>query len=714
MENKNIAELYRDWDGETKPSNDLMELISNNPFELTNIVVSNYKAFSDKVSVKFESNFDPVLFVGVNASGKTTIAESIAKSLSKINSAIYNKNNDSGDMIDEKNINKKNGEYQYASIKLDIGYENKKLASITLAKSPVGVPKNVSSILIEAKKLGVMYSYMLAEKYLDLPLYLFYGVDRSLLKSKDKFEKTEIYFKVDRLKAIPQKLTNQLNFDDFLLWFKYLDDSNNQDIVNIYKAIEDELNNLKGKTSELYKYSAKSSADGINRTTDLLQEINRINSLCIELKDTELDDINNSKKSRHLEKIKEIIIKFIPDIKDIKVDRSQPYPFIAEKIDGSKFLLSELSQGEKSIISLVGDLARRMLILNPHKDNPLETPAIVIIDELELHLHPTWQKDIICKLKESFPKTKFILTTHTPTVVSSIINQNIYLISDNKITQFKDQGTYGAEYSRIYKDLYNIELRPDNEITKMLDRYLELIDKNKYDSEEAVSLRTKLDKNFKNKGRICAYCEQDFSCNAGDDDYITQVVEHFHPKRDINTKNWALDWNNLLGCCTGGTEANGSIFPRPDNLSCDKYKEIALPNIDNVEGELINPIDMPAFPCLFNINKFTGKLSSDKDNCESFNFSSNNKKDTKELVDSTINVLNLNCNRLLRKRKEHIRNYQVLIKEARDNGNESIFEELCKRFLEKKNGKYHAFFTTYRILLSEHAENYLKNNNFLG
>ena len=50
MENKNIAELYRDWDGETKPSNDLMELISNNPFELTNIVVSNYKAFSYPIS----------------------------------------------------------------------------------------------------------------------------------------------------------------------------------------------------------------------------------------------------------------------------------------------------------------------------------------------------------------------------------------------------------------------------------------------------------------------------------------------------------------------------------------------------------------------------------------------------------------------------------------------------------------------------------------
>ena len=219
---------------------------------------------------------------------------------------------------------------------------------------------------------------------------------------------------------------------------------------------------------------------------------------------------------------------------------------------------------------------------------------------------------------------------------------------------------------------------------------------------------------FKDQGGICAYCEQDFSCNVGDDDYITQMIEHFHPKRDINTKNWALDWNNLLGCCTGGTQANNFVYPRPDNLSCDKYKERSLPNINDVEGELINPIDMPAFPCLFNISISTGKLSSDKDNCALFNFSINKKKDTKELVDSTINVLNLNCDRLLRKRKKHITNYHDLIKKAKDNKDESIFEKLCKRFLEKKDGKYHAFFTTYRILLSKHAVDYLQCNKFSG
>ncbi|MBN6075397.1 AAA family ATPase [Aggregatibacter actinomycetemcomitans] len=497
MKNENIV-AYREWDGESKPSTELMKFISDNPFELIEVVVSNYKAFSDRVSVKFESNLSSIVFVGVNASGKTTIAESIAKSLSKINSAIYNRNNDSGDMIDENNINKKNGEYQSALIELNLGYKNDKLTKVILAKSPVGAPKNVNSTLIEAKKLGVMYSYMLTEKDLDLPLYLFYGVDRSSLKSRDKFEKLEIYYNVDRLSAIPQKLTTKLNFDDFLLWFKYLDDNNNQDIVNIFEVIKDELNDLDGKANELEKYNDKNMLEGINIASELLRKMNIINTLYSKLENNKVYSENSTEKGKQLEKVKETIIDFIPNIKDIKVDRNQPYPFIAEKRDGSKFLLSELSQGEKSIISLVGDLARRMLILNPHKNNPLETPAIVIIDELELHLHPHWQEEVIYKLEKNFPKTKFILTTHTPTIVSSIINDNLYLISDNKIIQIKHQGTYGAEYSRIYADLYNISSRPNNSITKKLYRYLDMIDRDEYDSEEAIILRKELDKHFKN------------------------------------------------------------------------------------------------------------------------------------------------------------------------------------------------------------------------
>ena len=498
MKNKEILELYKNWDGETLPPDELMELVSQNPFNLIDVQIVNYKAFSDKVSVKFEDNKKPILFVGINASGKTTIADAIATSLSKINSAIYNKNSDSGDVIEERDINKKNGPYQPALIELNLGYAKTKLTEVTVARSPNGSPKTIPSTLIQAKKLGTLYSYILAKNNLDLPLYLFYGVDRSSLKTKDKFDKADFISKVERLNAIPQKLKSTLNFNDFLLWLKYLDDANNQDLVNALESVKSELANIEGKVNELDSYD-NAMLTGLNAANELLKKMNSIASIYSKLEDVKNNNEVDTQRGKQLQKIKETIISFIPNIIDIKIDRNLSYPFIVKKQDGSQFPLSELSQGEKSIISLVGDLVRRMFILNPHKENPLDTPAIVIIDELELHLHPQWQEEVISKLERTFKNTKFILTTHTPTLVSSIINENLYLIKGNQIISGKhlDFGTYGAEYASIYTLLYNINSRSDNEIKEKLERYLSLVNENLYASEEAIMLKKELEKNFK-------------------------------------------------------------------------------------------------------------------------------------------------------------------------------------------------------------------------
>ena len=67
------------------------------------------------------------------------------------------------------------------------------------------------------------------------------------LKTKDKFDKADFISKVERLNAIPQKLKSTLNFNDFLLWFKYLDDANNQDLVNALESVKSELANIEGK-----------------------------------------------------------------------------------------------------------------------------------------------------------------------------------------------------------------------------------------------------------------------------------------------------------------------------------------------------------------------------------------------------------------------------------------------------------------------------------
>jgi len=94
----------------------------------------------------------------------------------------------------------------------------------------------------------------------------------------------------------------------------------------------------------------------------------------------------------------------------------------AVKMQGETLDIMQLSDGYKTLLSLVIDLAIRMTIANPHLDDPLKTTATVLIDEVDLHLHPDWQKHVIGDLLATFPNAQFILTTHSPYVVESVNN----------------------------------------------------------------------------------------------------------------------------------------------------------------------------------------------------------------------------------------------------------------------------------------------------
>jgi len=87
----------------------------------------------------------------------------------------------------------------------------------------------------------------------------------------------------------------------------------------------------------------------------------------------------------------------------------------------------QLSEGEKSVIALVGDLSRRLAIANPKRENPLEGDGIVLIDEIDLHLHPKWQEKIFPALQNTFPNIQFIVSTHAPKVLESV-DENIQVI----------------------------------------------------------------------------------------------------------------------------------------------------------------------------------------------------------------------------------------------------------------------------------------------
>ena len=79
----------------------------------------------------------------------------------------------------------------------------------------------------------------------------------------------------------------------------------------------------------------------------------------------------------------------------------------------------QLSDGEKCTLALFGDIARRLAIANPSLDDPLQGDGVVLIDELELHMHTSWQRKVIFMLKKTFPNIQFIITTHSPQILGA-------------------------------------------------------------------------------------------------------------------------------------------------------------------------------------------------------------------------------------------------------------------------------------------------------
>ena len=103
---------------------------------------------------------------------------------------------------------------------------------------------------------------------------------------------------------------------------------------------------------------------------------------------------------------------------DIHIDRK----LLAMKVrkDGRYLKINQLSDGEKCTIALFGDLARRLALANPQLDNPLEGQGVVLIDELDLHMHVSWQRKVMHVLKDTFPNVQFIITTHSPQILGEL------------------------------------------------------------------------------------------------------------------------------------------------------------------------------------------------------------------------------------------------------------------------------------------------------
>lgn len=137
--------------------------------------------------------------------------------------------------------------------------------------------------------------------------------------------------------------------------------------------------------------------------------------------------------------------------------------------------MHELSDGYRNTLGMIADIAYRMAVLNPQMlDKCTEAHGVVLIDEIDLHLHPMWQKRIIADLREAFPNVQFIVTTHSPQVISSVSTNNIVRLRNYSAENVIEE-TYGKDTNLVLNTFMGVSERPEpimdeiNKIRDMLD-----------------------------------------------------------------------------------------------------------------------------------------------------------------------------------------------------------------------------------------------------
>ena len=188
-----------------------------------------------------------------------------------------------------------------------------------------------------------------------------------------------------------------------------------------------------------------------------------------------------------------------PQITDIRI-AFRPLRFeIGWQNDGEpvqRLRLSQLSGGYRVMLLLAADLARRMAQGNPHLRDPLQSEAIVLIDEVELHLHPSWQQTVLPDLMRTFPRAQFLVSTHSPQVLTTVKSDCVFDMEreDGEIVVGGIAvDTFGAEAGGILEGVMRVRERPDNDFVRKLDEYLELVDDGDGESEKARELRRSLE-----------------------------------------------------------------------------------------------------------------------------------------------------------------------------------------------------------------------------
>ena len=384
---------------------------------LKSLHLENFRGFSD-TTIEFGDHITCI--AGINGAGKTSCLDALAYNLSWVTEMLKLPPYKNGKYV--KPSEKKKGSVFATKIDTNVVVNDSETTISVGADLEPGIKIQFADQPTMRELFSKIKDAYPLENRTGIPVIVYYPANRSELNidtsmdaEKDLSNKYETY--TDNLLSV-------IHYKNFFQWFRDREDRENAEMIVRYKKQED---------GSIYEDTA-------------------------------------------LKAVRGAIAILLPNFSKMTVDRKKQTVLISK--EGTELDFSMISDGEKEVITLFGDIARRLAIANETLENPLKGNGIILIDEIDLHLHPSWQRKVCYALVKTFPNCQFIITTHSPQVLGELQPQDIRLLNNFQISI--PAQSFGLDSNSILDNLQNTTnepLRQNSVVAKKIDEISNLIDK---------------------------------------------------------------------------------------------------------------------------------------------------------------------------------------------------------------------------------------------
>ncbi len=437
-------ELFNWW----RNSNYKGRTVSNKLLKINELYLDNYRAFED-FTVKFDKQL--TVLVATNGKGKTAILDAIAVAFGTFSNATGLAKGISFHREDVRRFQARDTKSNETEEKYPLtlraqGFiDNDDIEWLREFKKPNSslTTKDTKQLVEYGEKIRDIVS---GGENIDLPLISYYGTGR--LWAQKRSTKSNKQGETSRLSGYIDCLDSFSSYKAFKSWYEYICKSE-----------------LEMKIEALEKESKNPPHNEFEDIRKALQEaVNEV-----------IHDNSGWKNIVYRQKAKAIIM-----------DHSEH----------GELPVTQLSDGIRSMIGLVADVAYRTIKLNPHlKNAPKETSGIILIDEIDMHLHPKWQQTVLPDMMKAFPQMQFIVTTHSPQVLSTVKKEQIRILDDNEVVT-PSSHSFGEDSSVLLAEIMGVSPLPPLEIVEKRKEYQRVVEDRAYHTDYAIALRQELVSNY--------------------------------------------------------------------------------------------------------------------------------------------------------------------------------------------------------------------------